>query len=47
VADKILIVDRERARAQRADECQAVGRIVDRGQHPDQVTDLLALVEIA
>ena len=47
MAHEILVVDRERARAQRADQRQAVGRIVDRGEHPDQVAHLLALVEVA
>jgi hypothetical protein len=47
VADEALIVDRERARAQRGDEREPVGRVVDRGEHPDQVADLPALVEVA
>ena len=47
VADEALVVDRERARAQRADEREPVGRVVDRGEHPDQVADLLALEEVA
>ena len=44
---ELLVVDRERARAQRADEREPVGRVVDRGQHPDQVADLVALEEVA
>ena len=47
VADEALVVDRERARAQRADEREPVGRVVDRGEHPDQVAHLLALEEVA
>ena len=47
MADEALVVDRERARAQRGDEREPVGRVVDRGEHPDQVADLLALVEVA
>ena len=47
VKHELLVADRERARAQRADERDPVGGVVDRGEHPDQVADLVALEEVA
>ena len=47
VDDELLVADREGARLQGAHQRQAVCRIVDRCEHPDQVAHLLALEEVA
>src|SRR5664279_516890 len=43
---ELLVADRERTGAQRADERDPVGRIVDRREHPDQAANLIALEEV-
>ena len=47
VDHELLVADREGAGTKRADERDAVGGVVDRREHPDEVADLVALEEVA